>query len=56
MMMTSKERMMRTLRREKPDRLPVTTGGYTCSASDHFFHAPVENLLAFARAGRECVY
>jgi uroporphyrinogen-III decarboxylase len=31
-------------------------GGYMLSASDHFFEAPVENLLAFARAGRECVY
>lgn len=31
-------------------------GGYICSASDHFFEAPVENLIAFARAGRDCVY
>jgi uroporphyrinogen-III decarboxylase len=31
-------------------------GGYILSASDHFFHAPVENLLAFAAAGHECVY
>ena len=31
-------------------------GGYILSASDHFFHAPVENLRAFAEAGRECVY
>lgn len=31
-------------------------GGYMLSASDHFFDAPVENLLAFARAGRECDY
>lgn len=31
-------------------------GGYLCSASDHFFHAPVENLKALAEAGRECVY
>ncbi|MCX6971444.1 MAG: hypothetical protein NTV93_15000 [Verrucomicrobia bacterium] len=31
-------------------------GGYLCSASDHFFHAPVENLRAFAEAGLECVY
>lgn len=31
-------------------------GGYICSASDHFFEAPVENLKAFAAAGRECVY
>ena len=31
-------------------------GGYICSASDHFFHTPVENLKALAQAGRECVY
>jgi len=31
-------------------------GGYICSASDHFFHAPVENLRALAAAGRECKY
>jgi uroporphyrinogen-III decarboxylase len=31
-------------------------GGYILSASDHFFHVPVENLHAFAEAGRECVY
>ncbi len=31
-------------------------GGYICSASDHFFDAPVENLEAFAAAARECVY
>lgn len=31
-------------------------GGYLCSASDHFFHAPVENLKAIAEAGRECAY
>lgn len=31
-------------------------GGFILSASDHFFHAPVENLRAFADAGRECVY
>jgi len=31
-------------------------GGYILCASDHFFHAPVENLRAFADAGRECVY
>lgn len=31
-------------------------GGYICSASDHFFDIPVENLKAFAAAGRECVY
>jgi hypothetical protein len=31
-------------------------GGYICSASDHFFHAPVENLKALGEAGRECMY
>lgn len=31
-------------------------GGYICSASDHFFEAPVENIKAFAAAGKECVY
>lgn len=31
-------------------------GGYICSASDHFFETPVENLLALAEAGRECQY
>jgi uroporphyrinogen decarboxylase len=31
-------------------------GGYVCSASDHFFEAPVGNLRAFAAAARECVY
>jgi uroporphyrinogen-III decarboxylase len=31
-------------------------GGYMLSASDHFFDAPVENLMAFARAGQECIY
>jgi hypothetical protein len=31
-------------------------GGYICSAADHFFEAPVENLKAFAAAARQCVY
>ena len=31
-------------------------GGYIMSASDHFFDAPVENLLVFAQAAKECVY
>ncbi len=31
-------------------------GGYICSASDHFFETPVENLAAMAEAARECVY
>jgi uroporphyrinogen-III decarboxylase len=33
-----------------------TGGGYICSASDHFFHAPVENLRAMAVAGCDCRY
>ncbi|HEY5914763.1 MAG TPA: uroporphyrinogen decarboxylase family protein, partial [Verrucomicrobiae bacterium] len=31
-------------------------GGYICSASDHFFEMPVENLKTFAAAARECAY
>ena len=31
-------------------------GGYICSCSDHFFETPVENLVAFADAAKECVY
>jgi uroporphyrinogen-III decarboxylase len=31
-------------------------GGYICSASDHFFHAPRENFQALAAAARECRY
>ncbi len=31
-------------------------GGYICSASDHFFEVPVENLKTFAAAAAECVY
>ncbi len=31
-------------------------GGYICSASDHFFETPVENLVAFAEAARDCRY
>ena len=31
-------------------------GGYLCSCSDHFFETPVEKLVAFADAARECVY
>ena len=31
-------------------------GGYICSASDHFFETPVENLRIFAEAARECNY
>lgn len=31
-------------------------GGYICSASDHFFDTPVENLEIFAEACKECRY
>ena len=31
-------------------------GGYVCSASDHFFETPVENLKEFAVAAKECRY
>ena len=31
-------------------------GGYICSASDHFFDAPVENIRALAEAAHACVY
>lgn len=31
-------------------------GGYIMCASDHFFHTPKENLIAYANAARECVY
>ncbi|MBI5708287.1 MAG: hypothetical protein HZC36_14990 [Armatimonadetes bacterium] len=33
-----------------------TGGGYICSASDHFFEAPIENLRAMVRAANECRY
>jgi uroporphyrinogen-III decarboxylase len=31
-------------------------GRFIMSACDHFFEAPVENLLAYAQAARECIY
>ncbi len=31
-------------------------GCYIMSASDHFFDAPVESLLVYAQAAKECVY
>lgn len=31
-------------------------GGYICSASDHFFHTPVENLKALAGSANGCEY
>jgi len=31
-------------------------GGFILSASDHFFHAPIENLRAFAETAHEFVY
>jgi uroporphyrinogen-III decarboxylase len=50
----------------KPDRVKTEVrnlfetygqgGGYICSAADHFFTAPEENLVAFAEAARECRY
>jgi uroporphyrinogen decarboxylase len=45
--------------REEVQRLAEgfgSDGSYICSAADHFFEAPVENLKAFAAAARECVY
>jgi uroporphyrinogen decarboxylase len=31
-------------------------GGYICSPSDHFFFGDPENIKAFVKAARECVY
>ncbi|MCL4384841.1 MAG: hypothetical protein M1479_05275 [Actinobacteria bacterium] len=31
-------------------------GGYICSACDHFFEAPIENIEAFSQAAHNCVY
>lgn len=31
-------------------------GGYICSASDHFFEVPKENLMVMAKTAKECVY
>jgi uroporphyrinogen decarboxylase len=31
-------------------------GGFILSTSDHFYHAPVENIRAYADAARECTY
>ena len=31
-------------------------GGYVCSASDHFFDTPPENLVTFSNAAKECRY
>ncbi len=31
-------------------------GGYIMSAADHFFDAPVENLITFAETAKECIY
>jgi len=33
-----------------------TDGGFVCSASDHFFETPLENLRSFADAAKACVY
>jgi uroporphyrinogen-III decarboxylase len=48
-----------TLIREKVAKLFEKVGyegGYICCASDHFFDAPPENLMAFAKAAKDCVY
>ncbi|MCG2815631.1 MAG: hypothetical protein L6425_06840 [Candidatus Aminicenantes bacterium] len=45
--------------REKVRELFVKVGadgGYICSASDHFFETPVQNLKWFAEQARECRY
>ncbi len=45
--------------REMVHRLFETVGcdgGYICSCSDHFFETPVDKLVAFADAARECAY
>jgi uroporphyrinogen-III decarboxylase len=31
-------------------------GGYICSASDHFFETPADNLVALAKAAKACIY
>jgi len=31
-------------------------GGYICSVCDHFFDAPVENLITFAETAKDCKY
>jgi len=31
-------------------------GGYICSASDHFFETPADNLVALAEAAKTCLY
>jgi len=31
-------------------------GGLICSASDHFFETPAENIVAFANAAKDCIY
>lgn len=31
-------------------------GGYVCSASDHFFETPFDNLVALAEAAKDCIY
>lgn len=61
--MNSKERLILALRREKPDRLPVTVHQWQqyhlvseTLDPDHFFDTPVENLKVYAEVARECVY
>jgi len=49
---------MKTIRRETHRLFEGfgKQGGYICSASDHFFETPVDNLKAFAAAARDCLY
>jgi uroporphyrinogen decarboxylase len=55
-----------TLTRQTPEQIRAKVhelfdkvgyeGGLICSASDHFFETPPENIVAFANAAKECVY
>jgi hypothetical protein len=49
---------MKTIRRETHRLFEGfgKQGGYICSASDHFFETPVDNLKAFTAAARDCLY
>ena len=44
------EKTVRELFEKNPD------GGYICSPSDHFFFGSKENIKAFSRACKECIY
>jgi len=50
--MTSKERMMRALRREKPDRLPVTVHQWQGYHLDHYLGG-ISDLEAFKIFGMD---